>query len=180
MPTPRTKLAGFILIAVGIALYGVWAAWLLTRTERPVEMPVSMAIGHVRTHDFKVNVNASYEIEIEVQKAIPFETLSCLLGTTMGRTSTDLEECPDRPSVVKASWTLTGDGQTIAHGSSDDYRSGAWMNGSIARELGNFQGQSGRRYVLDVNVLADGSSLMRGNPRLEVLLNSGFNEGAVF
>jgi hypothetical protein len=42
------------------------------------------------------------------------------------------------------------------------------MNDSISRELGHFQNQRGRRYVLDVDVLADGSSLTRGNPRLKV------------
>ena len=162
MTLPRTKLVGVICVAVGLTLYGTWVGCLSTRTERPVDVPISMAIGHVRTPEFKINLNAPFTINVEVQKTIPFETLNCLLGTTMGRTSTDLQECPDKSSVVKASWVLTSNGQTVAQGSSDDYRSGAWMNDAISRELGHFQSQSGRIYVLDVNVLADGSALTPG------------------
>jgi hypothetical protein len=56
--------------------------------------------------------------------------------------------------IHKASWVLTSDGKTVAPGSSDDYRSGASGNDSISRELGHFQSQAGRRYVLVVEVLA--------------------------
>jgi hypothetical protein len=72
---------------------------------------------------------------------------------------------------------LTSEGQTVAEGSSDDYRSGAWMNDSISRGLGRFQSRSGGRYVLDVDVLADGSSLAPGNPRLKVQVDSMVTEG---
>jgi len=135
---------GLIFLFVGIGVYGMWALWLGTRTERPVDIPISMAIGHVRTRELKVNMNAPYIIEVEVQKEkIPFETLNCLLGMTMAPTSTDLLECPDRPSVMKASWVLMSNGEIVARGSSDDYRGGGWMNDSISRELGRFQSQSG-------------------------------------
>ena len=165
----RTKLTGLTFVLAGISVYGTWVIWLVTRTERPVNIPISMAIGHTRTSEFKLNMNAPYMIEIEVQKEkIPFETLNCLLGTAMAPMSSVLQECPDKPSVVKASWVLTSDGHIVAQGSTEDYRSGAWKNESISRELGHFQSQSGRRYVLDVNVLADGASLTPGNPRLKV------------
>jgi hypothetical protein len=175
---PRTKVVGLTLVAVGIVLYGTWVLWLATRTERPVNMPISMAIGHIRTREFKINMNAPYLIDVEVQKEkIPFDTLNCLLGMSMAPRSTALKDCTDRPSVVKASWVLTSEGQTVAEGSSDDYRSGAWMNDSISRELGHFQSQSGRRYVLDVDVLSDGSSLNLGNPRLKVEVHPEVYEG---
>jgi hypothetical protein len=176
MPLSRTKLAGVALVASGVVLFGIWAIWLATRTDRPVDVPISMAVGHVRTREFKVNLNAVYIIEIEVQKKIPFDTLNCLLGLGMSSTSSELQECPDRPSVVKASWTLTRDGRTVASGSSDDDRGGDWGNDSISRILGSFHSEDGRRYVLDVNVLADGSSLAVGNPRLKVRVHPMFYE----
>ncbi len=135
-----------------------------------------MAVGHVRTGEFKVNLNALYIIEIEVQKKIPFDTLNCLLGLGTSSTSSALQECPDRPSVVKASWTLTSGGRTVTSGSSDDDREGDWGNDSISRILGSFHSEDGRRYVLDVNVLADGSSLALGNPRLKVRVHPMFYE----
>jgi hypothetical protein len=174
----QTKLVGLTFVFAGIGVYGTWVLWLTTRTERPVNIPISMDIGHTRTREFKLNMNAPYMIEIEVQKEkIPFDTLNCLLGTAMSPMSTNLRECPDRPSVVKASWVLTSGGQTVAQGSTDDYRSGAWMNDSIARELGHFQSQNGRRYVLDVDVLEDGSLLAPGNPRLKVEVHPEVYEG---
>jgi hypothetical protein len=179
MPLSRTKLVGFILVSGGVALYGTWTAWLTTRANRPVDVPISMAVGHVRTREFKVNLKALYTIEIEVQKKIPFDTLNCLLGLGMSSTSSALQECPDRPSVVKASWTLTSDGQIVASGSSNDDRSGGWGNDSISRILGNFHSENGRRYVLDVDVLADGSSLAPGNPRLKVKVHPMFYEDVI-
>lgn len=164
----RLKLVGLIFTCVGIGLFGTYFLWLITRINRPVDIPVSMTVGHVRTPVFKVNRNALYDIEIEVEKKIPFETLNCLLGTTMATRSTDLVECPDKPSVVKISWVLMSNGETVARGSTDEYRSGAWRNDSISRELGTFTSESGRYYLLDVDVLADGSSLAPGNPHLKV------------
>jgi hypothetical protein len=168
MRRKKTGLAGFTLIFLGIGAYGTSVAWLKTRTMAPVNIPISMAIGHVRTREFKVNVNMPYTIDIEVQKTIPIQTLNCLLGTRVVGSSGTFEDCPDQPPVIRASWLLTSDGQTVAKGSSDDHRYGDWMKDSVSRELGNFQSQSGRRYVLDVNLLADGSALALGNPRLKV------------
>jgi len=171
-----TKLAGLILIGLAVAVYAAWGVWLSTRIEVPVNLPIAMAIGHVRTPEFKVNLSTTYLIEVEVQKKIPFETLNCLLGMGMSDTSSALQECPDRPSVLKASWKLTSNGQIVASGSSDDKRLGGWGNDSISRYLGYFQSQSGQRYVLDVDVLADGSALAPGSPRLKVQVNPGVYE----
>jgi|HubBroStandDraft_2_1064218.scaffolds.fasta_scaffold193379_2 hypothetical protein len=171
-----TKLAGLILIGLAVAVYAAWGVWLATRTEVPVSLPITMAIGHIRTPEFKVNLNTTYLIEIEVQKKIPFDTLNCLLGLGMSDTSSALQECPDKPSVLNASWKLTSNGQMVARGSSDDERFGDWGSDSISRQLGRFQSQSGRRYVLDVDVLADGSALAPGNPRLKVQVHPGVYE----
>jgi hypothetical protein len=176
MVRPTKKLAGLTFIGLSVAVYAGWGIWLSTRTEVPVNLPITMAVGHIRTSEFKVNLSTTYLIEIEVQKKIPFDTLNCLLGLGMSETSSALHECTDRPSVVRASWRLTSIGQTIASGSADDERLGGWGNESISRELGRFQSQSGRRYVLDVDVLADGSALAPGNPRLKVEVHPAIYE----
>ena len=51
------------------------------------------------------------------------------------------------------------------------------MNDAISRELGHFQSQTGRRYLLDVDVLADGSALTPGKPRLKVEVHPEVYEG---
>jgi hypothetical protein len=154
----------------------------MMRTANPVAIPISMAIGHVRTPEFKVNLSAIYNIEIEVQKTIPFDRLNCLLGMDLDEprpSSRPVGECPDQPSVVNASWVLMSDGTTVANGSTDGPRLGSWRQESITRQLGAFQGQSGRRYVVDVGVLADGSRLDPGNPRLNVEVDSEYSKAVM-
>jgi hypothetical protein len=178
--TERLARTGIILVFLGVTVYGIWLLWLATRTKIPVAIPMSMAIGHVRTPEFRVNLSALFNIEIEVQKSIPFDRLNCLLGMDLlgpRSSARPLGECPDQPSVVKASWVLTSDGITVASGSTDDGpRLGSWRNDSITRQLGAFQSQSGRRYVVDVDVLADGSALRQGNPQLKVEVDSEYTK----
>ena len=87
---------------MGIGAFGTWVLWLKTRTMVPVNIPISMGVGHVRTREFELNLNAPYAIDIEVQKAIPFDTLNCLLGMAKAESSTELEKCRNLPSVLKA------------------------------------------------------------------------------
>jgi hypothetical protein len=177
MRSLRTSFVGLIFVLLGIGSYVSWAVWLHTRVTRPVYLPMSMTTGHFRTPEFKVNLNAPYTIEVEVEKKnIPFDTLNCLLGTSMGPTSSELRECDSKPSVLRASWVLTSEGQTVAQGSTDYHRSGVWGNDTIARGLGGFQSQSGRQYVLDVDLLSDGASLAPGNPRLKVEVSLAFSK----
>jgi hypothetical protein len=107
----RTKFVGLTFAFAGIGVYRTWVLWLTTRTERPLNTPISMALGHVRTREFKININAPYAIEVELQEEkFPFDTLNCLLGMSMAPASTACQKCPDRPSVGKASLVLTSDG----------------------------------------------------------------------
>jgi hypothetical protein len=69
---------GFIL--TGIAAICSWALWSETRTWVPVDLPVSLTVGHIKTREFKINQNALYEIEIDAERNIPYQTLNCLLG----------------------------------------------------------------------------------------------------
>jgi len=153
--------AGFILSA--LAAMSVWAIWSETRTWVPVDMPVSLTVGHIRTREFKINQNAFYEIEIEAERNIPFQTLNCLLGVE----SIEPNRCQDTPSVIRASWTLTNNGIAVARGSSDEFKGGGWSN-TISRGIGNFRLEKGRRYVLDADILTDGTVLEATHPRLKV------------
>jgi hypothetical protein len=126
--------------------------WAKTRITRPVDMPVSMSTGHIRTSQFPINLEAVYLIEISADKnRIPAETLHCL-----------------PPSVVQASWVLSSNGQVVARGSTDGPGGGAVTNDAIARAIGFFDGEKGCCYDLDVDILGDGRKLAPGNPRLRV------------
>lgn len=51
-----TASMGVYALALGIAIYLPVYYWVNTRTFVPVDVPVSLAPGHLRTGDFKVNV----------------------------------------------------------------------------------------------------------------------------
>ncbi len=166
MGISRLTRLGLVCMSLGVVLFGGWLLWWKTRILKPVDMPVSMSPGHIRTPEFKINLEAVYLIEIVAdQKKIPADSLFCLLGYKILDSS-----CPNTPSVVAASWILSSDGAVVARGSTKDKDSGGGtvMDDGIGREIGSFDSESGRHYVLDVDVLADGSKLATGNPRLQV------------
>jgi hypothetical protein len=135
------------------------------RIKKPVDIPLSMYPGHIRTLEFRIN-SGPYIVEIAAdQNKIPPDTLFCLLGYNQLDS-----QCLNTPSVVEASWVLSSGGAVMASGSSDDDGSGGGsvMDDGIGRSIGRFDGESGRRYALDVDILADGSKLAPGNPRLQV------------
>jgi hypothetical protein len=162
---------GLLLMLLGVCLFGGWMLWLVTRVRYPIDLPVSMSVGHIRTPEFRVNLEALYLIEIGAEtKNIPSDTLFCLLGYKVEPRYQAM--CANTPSVVKGSWTLRSDGKVIASGSTEDEsgngEGGAVTDRGIARVIGTFASEKNRPYVLDVDVLADGSQLAPGNPHLKV------------
>jgi hypothetical protein len=165
---------GTTLIAVGIIVFGVWWLWPNNDINKPVDMPISMATGHVITPGFKLNTNRLYTIEIVAKKTIPFDTLNCLLGMPQPGTQ---KQC-ERSSVIKAAWTLRSDGTTVAQGNSEaDSGGGGWSDDDIARGIGSFRSEKGRNYVLDVNFLTDGAALSATDPHLKVEVSTDYYEG---
>jgi len=174
---PLTTKIGIGFISIAILIFGGWTLYFGTRHYVPVRVPLAMSVGRIRTNEFTVNIRAPYEISIEVEKKIPFDTLNCLLGMP----SSPLENgCSDTPAVVNAKWILSSNGNLLAQGSSADDKGGAWANDTISREVGGFDGEPGRNYRLDLDILTDGTRLAAGNPKLKVSVTSDFVEGAMF
>jgi len=140
-----------------------------------VDLPVSLAQGsHFSSGDFGINLTAQYAIDINAKGKIPVDDLGCLLGNDMHAT------CP-LSSVVRVHWTLFSDG-IVAQDTSDGSKGGGatYSTGEAFRTIGFFRGEKGRRYKLDVDVLADGSSLAVANPRLSVsVFDTKYESGLV-
>lgn len=167
-----TPTKGLFLMLLGGCVFGSWMLWVATRIRSPIDVPISMSVGHVRTREFRVNLEATYLVEIEAEtKAFPQDALYCLLGYKI--TPRINAACATTPSVVKGAWVLRSDGQTMASGSTEDNdedgEGGAVTDHEIARVIGTFVSEKNRPYILDVDVLADGSRLNPGNPRLKVV-----------
>jgi hypothetical protein len=163
------------LIAIGTSIFAGWALWPQTAINEPINMPISMNIGHIRTPEFRVDSNRFYWIEIVAKKTIPFDTLNCLLGT-----SSYGEKPCKQPQVIKANWILSSNGAIAARGTSESESGGIWSNDDIARVIGGIQAQSGRNYVLDVNLLVDGTELSSTDPHLKIEVPSSDYEDHAF
>jgi hypothetical protein len=155
---------GIVLIITGGVVHGSWVIWTETRNLSPIDMPISVTPGHIQTPEFKINMDAVYMIEISADKdKFPSNSLHCLLGYKFLDS-----DCADTPSVIKAKWKVLSQGNFVAEGSSDDPHGGAFMDRTIARSIGSFDGQDGSTYKVDVDILADGSKLSGGNPHLRI------------
>lgn len=111
-------------------------------------------------------MDAFYRIEIaaKTDRGISSDTLDCLLGLSLNQTSCG------RHSVIRADWTLTSGDVVVARGSSYDRYccGGTFSRGVAARQIGSFQSEKGRRYVLEIQILEDGSALVTADPHLNI------------
>ena len=136
---------GLGLILIGAGWFGGWYWWASTRIWVPVEVPVSLAPGHVRTPEFAINVASTYLIEITLQRELDVKGRRCYPGYG----------CPFDLSM---SWALRKDGRVLARG-----------RGTDGSRIGKFRAGEGR-YVLDVDVSQDGSHFNAAEPHLAVIV----------
>ena len=150
------------LILIAASVYGGWEWWMATRTWVPLYMPVSLAKGHIRSPEFKINLDAGFWIFVEVETQVDEEGVSCLIGYTS-------DYCrKNGVRELRASWTLSNNGRVVASGSSD--RSQGLRGGMLskARGLGDFSVPAGNHFVLDVEFPEDNSHFNSGHPRLAI------------
>jgi biopolymer transport protein ExbD len=153
---------GIALILIAAAIYGGWEWWMATRTWVPLDMPVSLAQGHIRSPEFKINLYASFWIFVEVETKVDGEGVSCLTGYTF-------DYCrKNGVRELRASWTLSDRGRVVARGSTDNYQGSRGGMVTKARYLGNFSVPSGDHLVLDVEFPEDNSHFNGGHPRLTI------------
>jgi biopolymer transport protein ExbD len=157
----RTRI-GMALILIAASIYGGWEWWMATRTWVPLYMPVSLSQGHIRSPEFKINLDAGFWVFVEVETKVDDEGISCLTGYTS-------DYC--RKNGVRelhASWTLSDRGRVVARGSTDNDQGSLGGMVSKARGIGHFSVPSGDHFVLDVEFPEDNSHFNGGHPRLGI------------
>lgn len=162
----KTK-AGLGLVVLGIGVFGAWNLWTKTRNETPVDVPVSLIAGQSVTREFRLNLDGLYLIEFEAEKTIPLETLRCLMGE-----EPNTAECEGVAPVIRAAWILSQDGHEVRRGNSLEPHGALAERGKIAHVIGEFPGEAGKEYRLQVTITADGRSLEPAHPRLRVAVSS--------
>src|ERR1700690_1094167 len=146
---------GLVLLLIGAAWFGGRCWWPSTQIWVPLDMPVSLAPGHLRMPEFEINVESTYRIEIALQRETTVKDGDCYPGFGC-------------PLDVAMSWSLRKDGRVLARGSGTD-----------ESDIGRFAAGKGR-YDLDVDVSEEGSRFNAYEPHLVVVEIGGQHVRADF
>ena len=129
-----------------------------------VDMPVSLAVGTVRTPEFATHGHWHWLL-LQVETGLPFRDIRCMTGVKDG--TLDFKDCTKEP-LIDANWTLLSDGQVVDQGSSFGFGPAEFAKDYIVKFLGKFPTQSGKKYVVEVKFTKDGTPLDVANPHLIV------------
>jgi len=138
-PLRRSALVGIGLLILGIALFASIRYWMATRTFTPVDMPVSLAPGQIRTGSFLINLEGRYQIRLD---ASDFNLID--------------PKCASL-TPFKVRWGLHDRGKVFS----------SERQGYLPGFLGDFYSYKGT-YDLDLEVLSDSSCLNSGHPRMKI------------
>lgn len=131
-----------------------------------LDMPVSLAVGTVRTPEFSVGGNW-YWIMIQVEKPLPFQQMQCMMGVTAG--PLDSKDCSSNDPLLRADWTVWDQGHLVFSGSSTTQADAQYTKKYIFKFLGSFAGEAEKKYVMEVKFTKDGTPLNVANPHLIVV-----------
>src|SRR5450432_1671992 len=156
----RLRLPLSVPIGIGLILLGIGGRaaiehWLSTRIVYPVDMPVSLAPGHIRTGLFRLNLHANYSIDLSP-------------GTDWRWDSAHPECDPYRH--LQTRWALYENGKVVDR----------WDEPTVLPWPSGFRAGPGV-YELDVEVMSDFSCLDSIPPRLEVVADTeNYETAALF
>jgi hypothetical protein len=134
-----------------------------------VDMPVSLSPGTVQTPEFSA-MSERYDIIIQVEKPFPFLKMQCMMGVTLG--PLDVKDCNSNDPLLQADWTVWDGEQLVDNGSIPD--GCAFEDKYIYRSLGSFAGEAGKKYIVQVRFIKDGTALNVANPHLIVIRHGNF------
>jgi hypothetical protein len=144
-----TAFAAVGTLFAGVLMFGCTRYWVKTRTLFPVDIPVSLSRGHLKTGDFKVNIRGFYSI----------------LVVFPGGSSPN---CNEYLVLRTRRLSLIG-GLTVTHSEYDgDVHD---PNTTVGPFFGGFESKPGT-YSFDIEISSDGSCLDVRNPRFEVIASS--------
>jgi biopolymer transport protein ExbD len=141
---------GLVLFVAGIATFIAVQRWISTRIVRPVDMPVSLAAGHIRTGPFRLNLETSYWVSVD-----------------QGAWWNTGRACVEQYPHLQTRTVLYQHGKVVD------------MRLREASHFATFYATPGE-YELDVEVLSDFSCLDKGHPRLYVSAETvDYEDGAI-
>jgi hypothetical protein len=136
-----------------------------------IYMPVSLAVGTVRTPEFPV-IFEDYDIIIQADRSLPVSQMICMMGATSN--PFELKKCSSDDPLLRADWTVWNEGHIVARGSNSRSGGSSIAKDQIWKLLGSFAGEAGKKYVVEVKFTKDGTQLNVANPHLIVIQHKKF------
>lgn len=137
-------------------------------------MPVSLEAGAVvRTPEFLVK-NSEYHISLRVNRGLPIGQLTCMIGGNMTPSKAHCAKF-HFDLVVEAHWRVLDGERIVAQRTATGFGDMAWSDSFIDRYLGEFTGETNKKYVVEVKFTKDGTPLKELNPRLVVRMADSWN-----
>jgi len=126
------------LIILPVALLTGYGHWLATRDFTPLDIPVSLSHGHIRTNDFYVNITGEYFVDFIVDRSFSVHPECLTYGPK---------------AVLAGHLKLLRNGQVLGETDEPNY-------------LISFDVEEKGHYQLDLDVQSDASCLNAGHPRM--------------
>jgi hypothetical protein len=131
-----------------------------------VDMPVSLAVGTVRTPEFSA-ISQWYDIMVQVEEPLPFMQMKCMMGVVGG--PLDLKYCSSNDPLLRADWTVLDSDHVVDKGTIPIRCACKFEGKYMYKFLGGFAGEAGKKYVVEVKFTKDGTPLNVANPHLIVI-----------
>jgi hypothetical protein len=141
---------GLVLFVAGLTTFIAVQRWMDMRIVRPVEMPISLVAGHIRTGPFRLKLKTSYWVTVDP-----------------GAWWTTGQSCVEPYPQLRTRTVLYQQGKVVD------------MRLREASQFATFYATPGE-YELDVEVPSDSSCLDKGHPRPSVSAETGDYEDGAF
>jgi hypothetical protein len=136
-----------------------------------VYMPVSLGVGTIRTPEF-ITDSQLYDILIQAEKPLPFNQMVCMMGVT--DIPPDMSHCRSNDPLLRADWIVWNEGHIVSKGSSSTEADAKFTDKYIFKFLGDFSGEAGMKYTVEVKFIKDGTPLNIANPHLIIIRHKKF------
>ncbi|MGA2439146.1 MAG: hypothetical protein ABSF57_11635 [Acidobacteriaceae bacterium] len=132
-----------------------------------VDIPVSLAVGSVRTPEFSPRKTSWHWILVQVERPLPTKQMACMMAVD-DDSPASWKDCPLSDRLLRADWTVWENGKIASSGSSTTHADDIYTKDNIFKFLGKFPALLGKKYVLEVKFTKDGTPLNVANPHLIV------------
>jgi len=157
---------GATLLALGLTVYVGTNIWQFFHSPQPLILPVSLRVGTIKSKEIRANLARRYDIVLDLKRKPDVGSGNSTAGDTSATTS-GVFVSPLVPHLVDISWKLFEGDKLVSEA---DGKEVPWETRADTMEgvLGSFEGKSGGRYILVLQVNRDASQLDVADPKIVV------------